>query len=51
VREKKAVRKAAEKKNGAGPSTIVVSSSTSFEWTSTPVSSTTLSSSFWDSEE
>jgi hypothetical protein len=51
-REEKATRKAArkeEKKNGAGPSTIVVSSSSSFDWTSTPVSSTTLSSSFWDS--
>jgi hypothetical protein len=47
-REQKAARKAArkkeEKKNGAGPSTIVVSSSSS-----SPVSSTTLSSSFWDS--
>jgi hypothetical protein len=52
-REEKAARKAArkkeEKKNGVGPSTIVVSSSCSFDWTSTPVSSTTLSSSFWDS--
>jgi glucan-binding YG repeat protein len=52
-REEKAARKAArkkeEKKNGAGPSTIVVSSSSSFDWTSTPVSSTTLSSNFWDS--
>jgi hypothetical protein len=49
-REEKAARKAEEKKNGAGPSTIVLSSS-SFEWTSTPVSSTTLSSDFdWDSE-
>jgi hypothetical protein len=51
-REEKAARKAArkeDKKNGAGPSTIVVSSSSSFDWTSTPVSSTTLSSSFWDS--
>jgi hypothetical protein len=48
---RKAARKAEEKKNGAGPSTIVVSSSSSFEWTSTPVSSTTLSSSFWDCEE
>jgi hypothetical protein len=52
-REEKAARKAArkkeEKKNGAGPSTIVVSSSSSFDWSSTPVSSTTLSSSFWDS--
>jgi glucan-binding YG repeat protein len=54
-REDKAARKAArkkeEKKNSAGPSTIVVSSSSSFDWTSTPMSSTTLSSSFWDSEE
>jgi hypothetical protein len=54
-REEKAARKAArkkeDKKNGAGPSTIVVSSSSSFDWTSTPVSSMTLSSSFWDSEE
>jgi hypothetical protein len=54
-REEKAARKAArkkeEKKNGVGPSTIVMSSSSSFEWTSTPVSSMTLSSSFWDFEE
>jgi hypothetical protein len=49
-REEKAARKAEEKKNGIGPLTIVISSS-SFEWTSTPVSSTTLSSSFWNSEE
>jgi hypothetical protein len=28
---------------------IVVSSSSSFDWTTSPVSSTTLSSSFWDS--
>jgi hypothetical protein len=52
-REKKPARKAArkkeEKKNGAGPSTIVVSSSSSFDWSSSPVSSMTLSSSFWDS--
>jgi hypothetical protein len=52
-REEKAARKAArkeeEKKNGVGPSTIVVSYSSSFDWTSTPMSSTTLSSSFWDS--
>jgi hypothetical protein len=52
-REEKAMRKAArkkeEKKNGAGPSMIVVSSSSSFDWTSTPVSLTTLLSSFWDS--
>jgi hypothetical protein len=48
-REEKAARKAEEKKNGVGLSMIVISSS-SFEWTSTPVSSTTLSSSFWDSE-
>jgi hypothetical protein len=46
---RKAVRKKEENKNGAGPSTIVVSSSSSFDWTSTPVSSTTMSSSFWDS--
>jgi glucan-binding YG repeat protein len=43
---RKAARKKEEKKNSAGPSTIVVSSSSSFDWTSTPVSSTTLSSSF-----
>jgi hypothetical protein len=53
AREEKAARKAArkkeEKKNGAGLSTIVVSSSSSFDWTTSPVSSTTLSSSFWDS--
>jgi hypothetical protein len=52
-REEKAARKAAskkeEKKKGAGPSTIVVSSSSSFDWSSTPMSSTTLSPSFWDS--
>jgi hypothetical protein len=52
-REEKAARKPTrrkeEKKNGAGPSTIVVSSSSYFDWTSTLVSSTTLSSSFWDS--
>jgi peptidoglycan hydrolase CwlO-like protein len=52
-REEKAARRAArkkeEKKNGAGPSTIVVSSSSSFDWTTSPVSSTTLSSSFRDS--
>jgi hypothetical protein len=52
-REEKAARRAArkkeEKKNGAGPSTIVVSSSSSFDWTTSPVSSMTLSSSFWDS--
>jgi hypothetical protein len=50
AREEKATRKAArkkeEKKNGAVPSMIVVSSSSSFEWTTSPVSSTTLSSSF-----
>jgi hypothetical protein len=49
-REEKAARKAArkeeEKKNGAGLSTIVVSSSSSFDWSSSPVSSTNLSSSF-----
>jgi hypothetical protein len=53
AREEKATRRAArkkeEKKNGAGPSTIVVSSSSSFDWTTSPVSSTTLSSRFWDS--
>jgi hypothetical protein len=53
AREEKAARRAArkkeEKKNGAGPSTIVVSSSSSFDWTTSPVSSTTHSSSFWDS--
>jgi hypothetical protein len=52
-REEKAARKAArkkeEKKNDASPSTIVVSSSSSFDWTTSPVSSTTLCSSFWDS--
>jgi hypothetical protein len=51
-REEKAARRMARKeenKNGADPSTIVVSSSSSFDWTTSPVSSTTLSSSFWDS--
>jgi hypothetical protein len=48
-REWKVARKKEEKKNGIGPSTIVVSSSSSFDWTTSPVSSTTLSSSFWDS--
>jgi hypothetical protein len=48
-REEKAVRKKEEKKNGAGLSTIVVSLSSSFDWTTSPVSSTTLFSSFWDS--
>jgi peptidoglycan hydrolase CwlO-like protein len=52
-REEKAARKAArkteEKKNDAGPSTFVVSSSSSFDWSTSPVSSMTLSSSFWDS--
>jgi hypothetical protein len=52
-REEKAARKAAmkkeEKKNDAGPSMIVVSSSSSFDWSTSPVSSTILSSSFWDS--
>jgi hypothetical protein len=43
---RKAARKKEEKKNGVGPSTIVVSSSSSFNWTSTTVSLTTLSSSF-----
>jgi hypothetical protein len=47
----KATRKAEDKKNGASPSTIIVSSSSSFKWTSTSVSSTTLSSSIWDCEE
>jgi hypothetical protein len=46
---RKAVRKKEEKKNGAGPSTIVVSSSSSFDWTTSPVSSMNLLSSFWDS--
>nr|XP_051202018.1 ethylene-responsive transcription factor 5-like [Lolium perenne] len=54
ARAEKAARKAEEKKTDAGPSTIVVSSSSSFEWTSTPVSETTPSthsSDFdWDSE-
>jgi sRNA-binding protein len=52
-KEEKAARKKEEKKNGAGPSTITVdSSSCSFEWMSTPLSSTTSSSSNfdWDSE-
>lgn len=50
-RKEKAARKAEEKKNGTVPSTIVLSLSSSFEWTSTPVSSTTRSSDFdWDSE-
>jgi hypothetical protein len=50
-RAEKAGRKAKEKKNGANPSTIVLSSSSSFERTSTPVSDTTRSSDFdWDSE-
>jgi hypothetical protein len=46
-REEKAARKAArkkeEKKKGAGPSMIVVSSSSSFDWSSSAVSSMTLS--------
>jgi hypothetical protein len=46
---RRAARKKEEKKNGAGPSTIVVSLSSSFDWTTSPVSSTILSSSFWDS--
>jgi hypothetical protein len=46
---RKATRKKEEKKNSVGPLTIVVSSSSSFDWSSSPVSSTTLSSSFWDS--
>jgi hypothetical protein len=46
---RKATRKKEEKKNGAGPSMIIVSSSSSFDWTTSPVSSTNLSSSFWDS--
>jgi hypothetical protein len=52
-REENAARRAARKKekekNSAGPSTIIVSSSSSFDWTTSPVSSRTLSSSFWDS--
>jgi hypothetical protein len=40
-REDKAAMKAKEKKNSVGPSTIVLPSSSSFEWTSTPVSSAT----------
>jgi hypothetical protein len=50
--EKKAARKAEEKKNSVRPSTIVLSPSSSFEWTSTPVSSTAPGSSDfdWDSE-
>nr|XP_051201972.1 uncharacterized protein LOC127315532 [Lolium perenne] len=55
ARAEKAARKDEEKKNGAGPSTIVLSSSSSsFKWTSTPVSETTPSTHFsdfdWDSE-
>jgi FtsZ-interacting cell division protein YlmF len=52
-KEEKAARKKKEKKNGVGLPTIAVdSSSSSFEWTSTPVSSTTPNSSDfdWDSE-
>jgi hypothetical protein len=52
-REEKAARKAARKKeenkNSAGPLTIIVSSSSSFDWMTSPVSSMTLFSSFWDS--
>nr|XP_051201578.1 dehydration-responsive element-binding protein 1A-like [Lolium perenne] len=52
---KKAARKEEEKKKGAGPSTIVLSSSFSFQWTTTPVSETTPSthsSDFdWESDE
>nr|XP_051201544.1 ethylene-responsive transcription factor ERF084-like [Lolium perenne] len=53
ARAAKAARKAEEKKNGAGLSTIVLSSSSSFEWTTTSVSETTPSSSDfdWDSSE
>jgi hypothetical protein len=41
-KKEKAARKKEEKKKGAGPSTITVdSSSLEFEWSSTPVSSTT----------
>jgi septal ring factor EnvC (AmiA/AmiB activator) len=40
-REENAARKAEEKKNSTVPSTIVLSPSSFFEWTSTPVSSTT----------
>ncbi|KAK1605111.1 hypothetical protein QYE76_028784 [Lolium multiflorum] len=48
-KEEKAARKKEEKKNGAGPSTITVDSSSSeFEWPSTPVSSTTPNSSVFD---
>jgi hypothetical protein len=46
---RKVARKKEEKKNDAGPSMIIVSSSSSFDWTTSPVSSTTLSSIFWDS--
>nr|XP_051202208.1 uncharacterized protein LOC127315795 [Lolium perenne] len=51
-RAEMAARKVEEKKNGAGPLTIVLSSSTSsFGWTSTPVCDTTHSSDFdYDSE-
>lgn len=34
--EEKAARKAKEKKNGTDPSTVIVDSSSSFGWTSTP---------------
>jgi hypothetical protein len=50
-KEEKAARKKEEKKNGAGPSTITVDSSSSeFEWSSIPVSSTTPNSSDFDWE-
>nr|XP_051210999.1 uncharacterized protein LOC127328441 [Lolium perenne] len=55
ARAEKVARKEDQKKNDAGPSTIVLSfsSSSSFEWTTTPVSETTPSSSDfdWESDE
>jgi hypothetical protein len=52
ARAEKAARREDEEKNGAGPSTIILSSS--FEWTSMLVSETTPSSHSsdydWDSE-
>nr|XP_051221250.1 ethylene-responsive transcription factor ERF071-like [Lolium perenne] len=54
ARAEKAARKEEEKKNGVGPSTIVLSSSSSFEWTTTPVWETTPSTHSsdydWESE-
>jgi hypothetical protein len=48
-KEEKATRKKEENKNGVGLSIITFdSSSSSFEWTSTPVSSTTPNSSDFD---